>query len=158
MKLISMTDFVLDRIKKPLGGQQVASVRHHELEKYRQIIRYADFLKQPLKLEMFVPCDDEGSYLPELPTLSESKIESDSPTRDYYIIYKDKIELYYKAKEKVLFEGFEMKDEVQCVNYDAQCIVYTYMFKYEKFTIEDLLNLHNGNLKLSESAIKQTLS
>ena len=60
-----MTDFVLKRVNTPLAGQQVSSVRHHELEKYRQIFKYAKFLKKPLKLEMFVPCDEDGNILEE---------------------------------------------------------------------------------------------
>ena len=40
MKLISMTDFVL-----------------YKKESHTQIMKYAKFLKQPLTLGMFVPCD-----------------------------------------------------------------------------------------------------
>ena len=42
MKLISMTDFVL-----------------YKKESHTQIMKYAKFLKQPLTLGMFVPCDEE---------------------------------------------------------------------------------------------------
>lgn len=51
MKLIKMTDFVLQENK---NGQQVNSITsqlHHEL---RSIKKYANFLKEPLKLEMFI--------------------------------------------------------------------------------------------------------
>ena len=51
MKLISMTDFVLEQSKKIMNCELT------HLESHHQIVDYANFLKQPLKLEMFVPCD-----------------------------------------------------------------------------------------------------
>lgn len=54
MKLISMTDFVI---------QQRSELMFKELGK--ACCKYADFLKQPLKLEMFVPCDEDGNVLSE---------------------------------------------------------------------------------------------
>ena len=47
MKLISMTDFILsDKVKQALEYE----------ESYKIIRSYANFLRQHLKLEMFVPC------------------------------------------------------------------------------------------------------
>jgi hypothetical protein len=92
--LIPMTDYVLLRVNTPLGGQQVASVRHHELEKYRQIFKYANFLKQPLKIEMFVPCDEDGNIIDENYFCSSKCCDCDCEFN------------LKKAKEKVIFEGF----------------------------------------------------
>ena len=50
MKLISMTDFVLQENK---GGQQVNSISSQLHQELRRIKKYANFLKKPLKLEMF---------------------------------------------------------------------------------------------------------
>ena len=52
MKLISMTDFVLE-VSKQTTNEGNSLVRN-----FNKIKNYAQFLKQPLKLEMFVPCDD----------------------------------------------------------------------------------------------------
>lgn len=52
MELISMTDFVLEQsesIKSDMIGYG---------EFIDKVVNYANFLKQPLKLEMFVPCND----------------------------------------------------------------------------------------------------
>jgi hypothetical protein len=94
MKLISMTDFVLDlqetesRVKGTLGSA----------------IKYAKFLKQPLKLEMFVPCDEDGD-----PMNTDSIYDPRSGTGKYY---PHEIE---RAEKKVLFEGFKyLKD---CYNF-----------------------------------------
>lgn len=58
MKLISMVAFVL---------QVVNSDRPCDRGKMLdEIGNYAEFLKQPLKLEMFIPCNDEGNVLKEL--------------------------------------------------------------------------------------------
>lgn len=67
MKLISMTDYVLCN------------------SNYNKVKNYAHFLQQPLKLEMFVPCDDEGNVM----------IESFSKK-------------YQEAKQKVLFKNIEL--------------------------------------------------
>jgi hypothetical protein len=48
MKLISMTDFVIQEWEKDLYTDDFAKI----------VKSYADFLKQPLKLEMFVMVKD----------------------------------------------------------------------------------------------------
>ena len=54
---------------------------------------YANFLKQPLKLEMFVPCDSDGNVLA-------------NPNNNMNLKYpKLKHQQYRQAKEKVLFKG-----------------------------------------------------
>lgn len=93
MKLISMTDFVLQEQK---GGQQVNSITsqlHYEL---KRIKKYANFLKQPLKLEMFVPCDDNGNFLEDI--IGNGMIHN----------YSEKVKQYEQAKDKVLFNGFNI--------------------------------------------------
>lgn len=89
MKLISMTDFVLEQSKKIMNCELT------HLESHHQIFDYANFLKQPLKLEMFVTCDDNGNIL-KLPDVC---------------ICADECSLckkYKQAKQKVLFEGFDL--------------------------------------------------
>ena len=97
MKLIPMTDFVLelwdDKLMSEIGLLAV---------------NYAQFLKTPLKLEMFIPCDEKMNilkepnhyrrftskdYLNENPKMSEKWIEE--------------CEKFKKAKSKNLFKDFE---------------------------------------------------
>lgn len=103
MKLISMADFVLGQTNK----YQVEGVSDY-LEISRVILtrirNYAEFLKRPLKLEMFVPCDEEGSVL-EKPV----KIQYFDPTEPVPEEIEQEFYEYEKAKEKVLFEGFAVK-------------------------------------------------
>lgn len=82
MKLISMTDFVLEQVRK-MESKELA---------YLKIFNYARFLKQPLTLGMFVPCDENGNVL------VEPKIRFDG---GYDI---DEVKIYQQAKGRVLFE------------------------------------------------------
>lgn len=93
MELISMTKFVLS--KKNTAKKNDISY----LFNLQQIINYAKFLSQPLKLGMFVPCDEKGNMLDytcpveELGCTNECKI---------------KTKAFKEAKERVLFEGFSI--------------------------------------------------
>jgi hypothetical protein len=93
-KLISMTDFVLE---------QSSILRHSgdsfNIKKYDYIIRseyYAKFLKQPLELWMFVPCNKNNNVL-------EEPLHIELYEGDTYDI--DCLE-YQQAKERCLFKGF----------------------------------------------------
>ena len=86
MKLISMTDFVLEQYESTKNPTIFEETVHN----------YANFLKQPLTLGMFVPCDDDGNVL-EIPTK-----ENSNNTIDHYSKLMD----YNDAKSKVLFNGF----------------------------------------------------
>ena len=92
MKLKKMTDFVLEQAKLyGIDSNELA------LNSYN----YANFLKQPLKLEMFVPCDEDGNVLEE----PSKKIYLASIS--YAQLINSDLVQYQQAKEKVLFEGFE---------------------------------------------------
>ena len=82
-KLISMVDFCLEQRKTHTG----------DFEDYCDLIcRYAKFLKQPLTLGMFVPCDLHGNVL-----------EEKKPFQDKYYEYQE-------ARERCLFKGFGVRN------------------------------------------------
>lgn len=86
--LIPMTDFVLNsQTFHPYSDENL-----FELEK---IQRYAEFLKQPLKLEMFVPCLGGEPFN----KFQVDCLNSDDGVPELRLAYQ-------KAKEKVLFAGF----------------------------------------------------
>ena len=92
MKLISMTDFVIEQNSK-----------EHSLECLLKIRSYAKFLKQPLTLGMFVPAklvNDEWVVL-EKP---------DCSFEDMTIGEHVQLIEYQETKERVLFEEFEIVD------------------------------------------------
>jgi hypothetical protein len=154
-RLINMTDFVLQESK---GGQQVNSITSQLYHDLRRIKKYANFLKQPLKLEMFVPVDEDGNVL-ECPIYNTEHSDScycnscEKETKRYDELYKK----YTQAKEKVLFEGFEIyKHTKDCIIKDNE-IIFEWMenrFSHTGTTIESL-TLSHDNFNLTPNAIKQ---
>ena len=83
MKLISMMDYVLEKAKQfQFKG---------DCEFAYDVKKYANLLKQPLELGMFVPCDDDGNV-----------IEGSYNDKQHVIIQHLE---YQQAKDKVLFES-----------------------------------------------------
>lgn len=101
-KLISMVDFVLEQsegIKSDMLGYG---------EFIDKVVKYAKFLKQSLTLGMFVPCDEDGNVLQE-PDRWDDYVkapESFDGNKEWYDLYA-----YEQAKERVLFDGFEVSHE-----------------------------------------------
>jgi len=148
MKLIPMTDFVLE-----LKG----NLDSNPSNKWKDCLNYAKFLKQPLELGMFVPCDEDGNVVekPEETDLNGSFLKMQ--------INYDKEVKWEIAKERCLFEGFS--DSIGLPQYrhyisDGMQAVF-YVIKngstYSKIlgmkTIEDLTN--KTPIQLSQTAIKQ---
>ena len=92
MKLISMTDYVLEQKETSTFETDQGDWYCIELEKLDKIRNYANFLKQPLELWMFVPCDENDKIM----------IEPND-----YMADKGYFKKYQQAKERCLFKGFE---------------------------------------------------
>lgn len=157
MKLISMTEFVLEQV-----GWFDSDVRINKSEFQQRVLKYALFLNQPLTLGMFVPCDEEGEPLPFTIGKNGTKI---------YSVGSKHIEA---AKERVLFEGFELEktEYKNCytifvsspdLGFD-KLYFDTYHFNENGFvrrknkTVEELITSINpdiGKLTLTPSAQKQ---
>ena len=91
MKIISMTDFVLDKQRFKEDSDTAIF----------KVTNYAKFLKQPLELWMFVPCDENGNVLEDI--IGNGMIHN----------YSEKVKQYEQAKDKVLFEGFEYDNKME---------------------------------------------
>ena len=145
--LIPMTNFVNN-----VGNMENYPSHENALS---WIYNYATFLKKPLKLEMFVPCDDEGNILEE-PKIEEEDV--DEHTTQIFAQYQYDFD---KSKEKVLFEGFKI--------YDYKLNVFFYLGRRKKLsydkkrkdfitigflpeTVEDLINI-SSQIKLSQTAL-----
>jgi hypothetical protein len=113
MKLISMTDFVLEQM-----------ALHDDKKALDKIEDYAYFLKQPLKKSMFVPCDEDDNILEE-PEQFKHWLSSDH----YYNASESVCHLcrmYQKAKERVIFDYFNLEE-------------FKYGLDFKDITIEDLV-------------------
>lgn len=170
MKLISMTAFVLEKSKISVLPLTIKETFKEGSKITNDIFKYANFLNQPLKLEMFVPCDEEGSFLVESLDYDEKLCNycpldkkgvygvdggykagcegsrCDDARENYNIEYE-------QAKEKVLFEGFEIytnKEEEMFILGDYTCLKVSDL---ENGTIEDLVKY--VYIKLTPNAIKR---
>jgi hypothetical protein len=125
-KLISMTDYILEQNSKWSSAGAL-----------RNIVKYATFLKQPLKLGMFVPCDEN-----DVPINENSIYDPRSKTGSHTI------EEIQQAKDRVLFEGFEVN------GYNLYCNqrLFEDVRRLGEYIIEDLVKY---DLTLTASAIKQ---
>jgi hypothetical protein len=183
-KLIPMTDFVLECSNESILNLTFEESLKKSIKITKEIFEYANFLRQPLKLEMFVPCDEDGNVLEE-PKNSQypeslcnfcplekkgaygvdggymagcegSKCDS---ARDNYD------EKYQKAKEKVVFEGFEViekeitnikhyvylrkKNELQISFFENNLFVFIKCFQtYKKEQIKTIEDLIPYNLEI----------
>lgn len=148
MKVISMTDFVLE---------QAEIYRFRDDCEFAYIVRkYANFLKQPLELRMFIPCDENGNYLPEPESRGVHPHYITEPTNEELEAYNDWLE----AKERCLFKGFKYQNSICVSNDDIDIYIDSDDIKvyngFEKHytvnTIEDLLKF---DLELTPTAQKQ---
>ena len=138
MKLISMVDYVISTNEKG----------NSDIEINELIFSYANFLKQSLELGMFIPCDDKGNVLEE-PKIFER-------TDCISIRKQSKInQQYQEAKERVLFDGFQISDIFDNNNIGIQSCSLSFSTKkfkdkFENKTIEELIHY---DITLTESAI-----
>ena len=144
-KLISMTTFVLAQNYTTTLDMSQIDFYDRELSILSKIRNYAQFLKQPLKLEMFVPCvEGEPIEYFELKKTGGKFCQVGS-------------EIEKESREKVLFKGFtakEMDGKFWYVYDNNGEFFYSFPLinsdLYRK--VEDLIQL---DLELTESAINQ---
>ena len=142
-KLISMTDYVLQRANKSVSEYSITETFKNGAKITNEIFEYANFLKKPLTISMFIPCDKNGNILNEVKEF-ENSVGSDEN-------YNRALRNYKIAKENVLFKGFSIKER-NCNNsfikYIENGFIAFYYFneKSQKFepntdfkTIEDLI-------------------
>lgn len=148
MTLISMTDFVLEQelINGGFGQDEIDKVWD-----------YANFLKQPLELWMFVPCDEDGNVLEEPSCMYIYNTQCFECSADE--MYRCR--KYLEAKERCLFDGFELKtlEFGTCYSITNRAlhvfwkgITREWKLSHGISTIEDLVKY---DLQLTKSAIKQ---
>ena len=162
MKLISITDFILSKAYK----SKVIVSMHPEspFSQIEKIEKYANFVKQPLTIGMFVPCDKKGNQMKQPFTVGA---KAKHHQRDYLDKYKE-------AEERVLFKDFKIgynEQEKIC-----QCILPLVLANVEGgfaatvmkqeegedwmpiedyATIEDMTNGLNFPFTLTPTAIKE---
>ena len=160
MKLKSMSDFALEYIEVP------DKLEEGEFKQaYYDMCKYAQFLKRPLELSMFVPCDEKGNII-EKPEYFEEYFK-DMDLTNWNDTEKQFIIKYLKAQERVLFKDAKILGEfktckVSFIKINANSIendefgFFYHDAKNEKSrvnTVEDIVNI--CSLELTDNAIKQ---
>jgi len=110
MKLISMTDFVLEQ--KEIWNNSNNSDLNDTGRCIRRTAKYANFLKQPLEIWMFVPCDEEGGFFEE-PICYVDWVYCNENGLEKWFSNENELNQYQQAKERCLFEGFEYNSETE---------------------------------------------
>ena len=110
-----------------VAWKEMSSCENILAVKTRLIFGYNTFLKTPLSLSMLIPTDIEGNVLQE-PDKFKDWLEN--PINNGHFPLGVNCEQYQKAKESVLFSGFEVKD-----NYEAE-IKFTNGHVWEKLSPE----------------------
>lgn len=149
MKLLSMTDFI-EKSRDEMTSK--SPLNFSDTKKYfDRIFNYSDFLKQPLELWMFVPCDENGNTL-ESP-YKDNFIQSNGSwiNKGSWNQYSRELDEYVKAKERILFKDFEpcITNNVQSVHSNSRDVHFQLI---EKKSIESIAT---GRIELTETAIKQ---
>jgi len=110
MKLLSMIDFVLNKEQARTEDEYFKEGFYSDCNAriLSQIFNYATFLNQHLNLGMFVPAIEvDGKWeVLEMPKNFEATMKG-----NYFTSSKSELFLlqqYQQAKDKVLFEGFEL--------------------------------------------------
>ena len=150
MKLISMTDFVLEIAEQDFRHKHKDQV-YQQAFKMVSIIQYANFLNQPLTLGMFVPCGEDGNVLEEPNEKDEQFYGA------YGISNLNKAKNKYKAaKYRVLFEGFEVVNQELLYKHEENCYDFLSIPIQKECTIEFACTLLQGvEPTLTKSALKQ---
>lgn len=135
MKLISMTDFVLEQKKNSFYGQIESS------EILQRIEKYAEFLKQPLTLGFFAPTDENGNLI----EFGKNSFPTD-----------EEMKQFQKSKEKVLFKDVNMTavEDYFIVKIGKREV----WISWTKRTIEDVQHINRAyeiDFELTHSALKQ---
>lgn len=145
MKLISMTDYVLDEIK-PFESADLMDELQTKARILERIGDYSIFLKQPLILGMFVPCDKEGNVLNEVKHKRVDEFSDDSWQK-----HQAELRQYKQAEERVLFEGFELwyyDDKPHALDHANCCVTLS-----DNNNIESLIE---SDVYLTTTGLKQT--
>ena len=139
MKLISMTDFVIE-------NENMVKQTESEMSKNLfKLAQYAHFLKQPIQLWMFIPCNENNETITER---HYSYFDNENEHEDYCNEMEE-------AKQRCLFEGFEFRKgkATHLIEFwQDEKFLFTYNVSTQSFLIvgSKIENLVKYNLKLTK--------
>lgn len=151
MKLISMTEYTLQTLDEEV------TVSYGIRDKVRQIRAYAEFLKQPLELWMFVPCDEHGVFMPPL-EMCCSGADCGCMGMPTNVSSQKEIDDYLEAENRVLFKNcfYDQASETAYHKSYEIPLFHKLLAQIDMLTIEDIMKVSgNSDIQLTQTAIKQ---
>ena len=146
--LIPMTDFVIYQYEK-LKNKEI-----NTLDYAFNTGIYAHFLKKPLKLGYFIPCDENDKPLEEPINFKIwEKLHFNNGKSEKGTIGFKEHEKYQEAKQRVLFEGFEYDKENDWVTYNE--FARFFVSELQNGKVEDLFKLIKDEITLTETSKKE---
>ena len=154
-RLIPMTDFVIE---------YYSNEGFADLHTLNLLNNYAQFLRMPLSLNMFLPVDSEGNILKEpknYATWKSLKHNSEITEIDSGNVFFDENRVFQKAESKILFDGFisayngfSVARLVASYNPSIELSFNKNDLAFQKYTdVESLISLHE--IYLSPYAMKR---
>lgn len=141
MKLQSMTDYVL-------AEKLMLNIKGYEKDFISKTFNYANFLKLPLTLGMFIQKDENGNVLEE-PKGWKAYIQ----TNGWKSLHPDALErcrIFAEAKKRVIFDGFEIID-----TYLGSFKLFYDGFEYIFYNSDNVESIIKYNLTITENAVKK---
>lgn len=146
-KLRSMTEYVLDIVQTPNVNEAICFEQTQA--RLDKIYQYALFLKQPIKLGMFVPCNEDGKVIKKMGDVHPFATNEESTAWDEYITK------WEQSKDRILFykwevneeESFKNKEVITISNRNAQL---TFFIKTGMVIFENLVIKHSFIVKTIE--------
>ena len=140
-----MIDFVIYQYEKILNEE----INH--LDYAFNTCIYARFLKKPLKLGYFIPCDENDVALEEPKHYDLWKKHGSFTQYGESIV--SECSKFHEAQQRVLFEWFEY--DGLYIEYKVNNLNRFFKDELRKGTIEDLLIQIDDKIKLTETAKKE---
>lgn len=132
MTLKPLSDYILELNKK--RKNDLISV----FDFAHLVVKYTEFLKQPLTLGMFVPVDKHGIVLEPLQFCCTGS-DCGCMGMPVNVSSQEEIDEYYQAEDKVLFNGFRSKPAINEVFNDSlKLTIYLETFQF--------MNVHENGL------------
>lgn len=147
-KLRSMTEYVLDVVQTPNVNEAICLEQTQA--RLDNIYQYALFLKQPIKLGMFIYCDKDGTVLKHMNDIYP------------YATNEEQIE-WEEAMQKILFNGWKLNEEESFKNKEVITITnrnaqLTFFVKTGMVIFENLVIKHSFIVKTIEDLRGSELS
>ena len=154
-ELKSMVEKIKEVKNRKLNTMHM-SLSEFSYDNLHDIYKHEEFLSQKLELWMFVPCDENGNVLEE-PNIKDAFYGGNHfAVKENSTVYHRQNDQYQKAKDRLLFEGFEVKNKELIYKHNNNTFNFLVLPIEEECTIEFACTLLQGvEPTLTATALKK---